>query len=108
MKKQEYEFAIKIIEKRNGGKIHVPIARLKTKIKFLNFNVWMRIMKIYNTYDLSIDYIDRDFGLSNVDCMKHIEAFKKQQEKLFAEETQTIEMVFVEENLEESKLEIAI
>lgn len=94
MKLIEYQFAIKKIEKRDGTVVNIPIARLKTKIKFLNLNPWLRIIKIYKEYELTSSYLDRDFGLTNLDCIKHIEAFKRQNEKNFVRETETIEMIF--------------
>lgn len=93
-----YTFAIRKIKKRNGETICVPMAKPISKIKMFNLlPEFSRIIKFYDSYELVTDFLDRDFGLTEKDCLEHIEGFQLQQEEAFGHEVETVEMIFEEE-----------
>lgn len=74
----KYEFAIKK-ETLNSGKIvYTPVCRVKTTLSFLGelfSNPWMRIVKAYDKYFLLDLHFNPD--LTEIDCINHIEGYKK-------------------------------
>jgi len=104
-----YKFAIKKIKKKNGDLVHIPMAKESSKIKMLNLHDWQRIIKVYDIFELTSNYLEsysesiivksskKLFNMTPEECIEHIEGFKQQQEILVGEETETIEMVFAED-----------
>lgn len=100
----KFKYAIKKIKKKNGDLVLIPMAKHVTKI--ISLGEWHRIIKLYDTYEATTSYLDTDFKLSLQDCIDHIDGFKKVQEQLFGDQTETIEIVLVDDEIN-NELKIA-
>ena len=99
-----YKFAIKKIQKRNGKSVFIPLAKPESKVKIFNLNEWYRIIKIYETYEITNNHnhLETDFGLNYKDCLDHIEKFKKSIEIQSGEDMLSSELI-LEEHLNDEE-----
>jgi hypothetical protein len=93
--KSQYKFATKSIKKRNGKSIYIPMAKQIGGL--INLSEWTRIIKLYDTYELTTGYLDVDYKLTPQDCIDHIEGFKEVLSRLQGDEVEHIEMIMVSE-----------
>lgn len=70
-----YQFAIKVIELKNGDTTFIPVVRRKGGL-IRPHGYWQRIVKVYDRYEL----IDIDFTpqLTNNECIEHLYGYKQQ------------------------------
>lgn len=90
-----YKYAIRKIEKRNGGVIYIPLAKIKDRFSILN--EWQRIVKLYQTYDITSLHLETDFKLTYEDCIEHISEFQKTLEVLNGEDKISSELILEED-----------